>query len=148
MAKAKSALSLVEVLIAIAVLGGALLPIWHLHFQSARRVSLGHDQSLINNLASAFSNQVRKLDPLQLPETAGLKGIVLDASGRYHLGGAANLNKIILPAWPAETVQLSFAVKKIPAVPRENRLVKLKISWKRKDATTNEFFVPILVTHE
>ncbi|HNX74302.1 MAG TPA: hypothetical protein PLM07_05665 [Candidatus Rifleibacterium sp.] len=147
MTRQKAALSMVELLVAIAVLGGALLPIWHLHYQSSRRVVIGENQTLLKNLSFAFSTQVRRLDPNLLPINRDFQPITLNETGLYHLG-ASVLNTVTLPDWNPATLSLKFQIRKLKALPRENRLVILKITWTRKDVGPTDFLIPTLVSHD
>lgn len=148
MKKENSALSMIELLVAIAVLGGALLPIWHLQHQSARRVNMGKNQTLIKNISFAFATQVRKCDPGLLPATQGYRKIEINDQGLYHLGGPSSINNIALPDWEVETMVLNYKIKKMTSIPRDNCLVMLKISWVRRDTGAVEFLVPTLVSHD
>ena len=139
---------MIELLIAIAVLGGALLPIWHLHYQSSRRVTIGENQTLLKNLSFAFSTQVRRLDPNFLPITNGYQQIQLNDKGLYHLGGPASINNVTLPDWNPDNLALNYQIRKLTAIPRDNRLVIMKITWTRKDIGPTNFLIPTLVSHD
>ncbi len=148
MKNSKSALSMIELLVAIAVLGGALLPMWHLFYQSSRRVTIGENQTLIRNLSFAFSTQVRRFDPSLLPVSGSYQKLNFDEQGVYHLGGEASINKITLPDWNPEDLSLSFQIKRLTTLPRENRLAILKIEWARRNLSNLQFYVPTLVSHD
>ncbi len=139
---------MIELLVAIAVLGGALLPIWHLHYQSTRRVTIGENQTLLKNISFAFSTQVRRLNPNLLPVTNGYQKIEFNDKGLYHLGGPSSINNIAIPDWNPTTIALNFQIKKLAAIPRDNRLVIMKITWTRKDTGPADFLIPTLVSHD
>ncbi|MFZ5951452.1 MAG: type IV pilus modification PilV family protein [Candidatus Rifleibacteriota bacterium] len=144
----RSGLSMVELLVAIAVLGGALLPIWHLHYQSSRRVVIGENQTLIKNISYAFAGQVRRFDPNLMPVGSGFIKLIPAENGLYHLGGPSTINNVSLPEWNPAMLNLEYQIRKLDAIPRDNRLVVLKITWTRKDTGPTEFFVPTLVSHD
>jgi hypothetical protein len=146
MKSSRKALSMVELLVAIAVLGGSLLPIWHMHYQSAKRVKTGKNQSLIKNISMAFSAQVRRCQPEFLPATLDFLPLKLDANKVCHLGGPASENNLVLPEWKDDSLDLSFRIKKLMTLPRDNRMVILKIIWTRNNDKQIEFLVPTLVT--
>ncbi|MGM0601004.1 MAG: type II secretion system protein [Candidatus Rifleibacteriota bacterium] len=142
----KNGLSMVELLVAIAVLGGSLLPIWHMHYNSAKRVNTGRNQSIIKNLSLGFSAQVRKCSPEFLPATPGFLPIELDQNDTCHLGGPEQENNIVLPDWKDESLKMSYRIKKLMTLPRDNRLIILKITWTRANDRQFDFLVPTLVT--
>lgn len=140
-------LTLVEILVAIALMGASIIPIWLMFFQSQANIIEGQLESQIVNLGTAFLGQVRGMNPRTLTPTAGALPIAPLPSDEYLLPGFPPNVRIILPPWPANDCQLTYEIQVFNPLPIEGKLVSLTIDWKAK-GRSHQITFPELVTDD
>ena len=144
----RQAFSMVELLIATALLAVSALPLYIMFSQSTAQITAGQDDGLIQNIATAFACQVRRCYPSMLPQTQNWVLLPANDSGKHHLGGMTSVNWVHLPDFRKRPIWLEFQVKKVAALPRNNRLVLLQITWKTPKGKTRTNIFPELIVEE
>jgi len=141
-------LTMVEIIVALALLGASIIPIWMSFYQSQANILEGQFESGVVNLGTAFSGQVRLMKPGTLTPTGGALPIALNSAGEYQLAGFPPGSKIVLPPWPGSQMDLSYEIFDFGPLPAKGRLVCLSVSWKGKSSRRHQITFPELVADE
>jgi len=144
-AEGRPGISLIEVLVAVCLLGILILPLLHTYVQSSGGIQLGQSESVALNIAGSFVGQVRMFSPSTLPPTAGDVLLKPSADGKYHLGGPAGGNTVELPPWDPQQMTLSYEVAPLLTMPRDSRLVLLKVLWNARIGGTRQSSFPVVL---
>jgi prepilin-type N-terminal cleavage/methylation domain-containing protein len=144
----RRALTLLEILIAMALFASAMLPIWAVFSSSSENIAEGESESQVLNLAGAFLGQARRFNPALVPVTTADVVVPMRPDGRYHLGGPSSVNTVRLPEWDDRALTLSFRVQLLPSLPRGGKLLLLKIDWKGKTGRAHRSVFPEILGDE
>ncbi len=144
----RAGLTLVEILIALALLGASVIPIWLSFYQSQAAIVEGQAESLVINLGTAFAGQVRRFPPGALTPTGGSLPIAPVEGGEYQLAGFPPGARLVLPPWPAAQMDLTYEIAPFGPLPGAARLACLTVSWKGKAGRGHQISFPELVADE
>jgi prepilin-type N-terminal cleavage/methylation domain-containing protein len=139
--------SLVEILIAVVILGLAAIPIWVLFLHSSDTVQVGQQENIVITIASSFAAQIRNLPAATGPSANGRVPLVYSPAGRYHLGGAA-ANQVTLPAWNPDTFSFAFEVEDSLPIPGGHKIYIFHAAWKGRLGGMRELSLPTVVLNE
>ena len=140
--------SLVEILVAFALLAMAALPLWYMFSMSARTIVAGQYESLIQNLGTAFCSQVRRFYPSLVTIRTQEKEFTLNANGLYPLDGPSTSTKVALPSWEGRPVKVFYTAESLTSLPRQNRLITLIVKWQSRAGKDMESRFPELIANE
>jgi len=132
----RGGLSLVEVLVALFVLGLTLLPLFGLYSQSSAVVRIGRHDMEAMNFGSSFIAQARKLLPGNITCTNGDVKLLAIQNGRLRLGPGGVANEVEVPMLDQSIFQTKYSIMNFAMLPandgivREAKQIVLKISWK------------------
>lgn len=144
----RSGVSLVELLIALALIAATILPVWHLFNQSITMISAGQHESLVQNIGTAFCSQVRRFFPSHVAQTPAPVPLAPGPDGKYSLLGLPGATAFFLPAWEERPIRLSYTAKRLASIPRSNRLILLKVEWVTRTGQPMVSWFPELVADE
>lgn len=134
--KTRRGLSLVEVLVALFVLGLTILPLFGLYSQSSAVVRIGRHDIEAMNFGSSFISQARKLLPRNVTCTNGDMKLLAIQNGQLRLGPVGVANTIEVPLLDQAIFQTTYSIASFAMSPandgmlREAKQIVLKISWK------------------
>lgn len=148
MNRRRRGLSLIEVLVAVCLLGILILPLLHTYVQSSGGIQVGQSESTILNLGGSFIAQVRQLSPTDLPPTAGPVTLTPAPDGKYKIGNSPGAAPIELPPWDHRQMTLSYEIAPLPTMPREARLFLFKVQWTAKIGGTRQSVFPVVIVKE
>lgn len=137
---------MVELAVAVLVLGLAVIPMWTVFQHSSGAVAVGQNEVTVMNLGMAFAGQVRGLNPsllLDKPETT----LTPLPGGLYPLGGPA-ANQVQLASWPADTFTVSYSVRDLPDMPVVSKVATLFVRWKNPIGGTRGATFPVVITDD
>jgi len=129
-------LSLVEVLVALFILGLTLLPLFGLYSQSSAVVRIGRHDMEAMNFGSSFISQARKFLPRHITCTNGEVKLLAIQNNLLRLGPVGVPNEIEIPVLDQSVFQAAYSIKDFAMSPandgvvREAKQIVLKISWK------------------
>ncbi|RCK77963.1 MAG: hypothetical protein OZSIB_2001 [Candidatus Ozemobacter sibiricus] len=141
-------LTLVELMVAVALLAVVFLPIWLSFTQSQATIAEGQWESLVINLGTAFAGQIRQLGPAGWSPTAGILPITPVPGGEYQLAGFPPMRKLILPPWPAAQMEVAYEVQAFGPLPTPGFLVCLHVRWQGKGPRRHQIVFAELATDE
>jgi prepilin-type N-terminal cleavage/methylation domain-containing protein len=146
-------LTLLELLIAVALLTFLMIPIWGSLVGSRETITLGqHDLEILDVVAS-FRTQARTYLPERFPDADDVLLVPTPtdtATTSFWVTGQAGLPEILLPAWNAEVVEIRYSADEFPMVPtpsgqpRLGRRLRLVVKPDRTKAGTERVF-PVII---
>ena len=148
LARSPSGLSLIEVLVAVCLLGILILPLLHTYVQSSGGIQLGQSESIILDIGGSFTAQVRLFTPSALVPTAGEVSLTPSPDGKYRIGPSAVAAVVELPPWDSHQMTVSYEIAPLPTMPVTARLILLKIQWNARIGGTRQTTFPVVVAGE
>lgn len=140
--KACQAVSLVEIVLALALVSFLFLPIWRIFLHSTGVIRVGQHDAEILNIGLSFTAQIRTCSPTVLPSLS-LQELVPNAKGMIAIGSYS----IFLPSWDREMMRFQCEIKTftVNSAPRDSVLVKAIVTWKEKMGPEKSFVFPVLL---
>lgn len=147
--------TMVEIMIALFILGLILGPLMLSFMQSSRIIRIGiHDLEVLN-IGYSFVSQVRKLRSGLLPETGGEQPLPQPGGdGIVRLGGPGAGNPIIMPNWDPRIFSIKYRISAFPiaptadGIPRQGKIVVLKVTAPGKIGPQRPSQFPVLLIDE
>lgn len=137
---------MVELAVAVLILGLAVIPMWMVFQHSSGTVVVGQNEIISMNLSMGFTGQVRAMNPsllLDKPETQWTPA----PSGIYSLGGPT-ANQVQLGTWPVDTFSVFYSISDIPEMPGPSKLATLFIRWKNPIGGVRGATFPVVITDD
>jgi len=138
----RRAFNLVEVMIAVFILGLAILPMWQVSQQSTRIVTVGQSESLAMDIGMGFAGQVQALRPCIVSDQSETP-ITCSDGGSLSIPGYSR--KIQFPPWSEKIYKLTYSIKNMPGMGNA-QLITLSIRWKNQIGGSRGATFPVIIT--
>ncbi|MBF0500189.1 MAG: prepilin-type N-terminal cleavage/methylation domain-containing protein [Candidatus Riflebacteria bacterium] len=135
--------SLIEILIALAIMALMLIPLWNQFAQSTSIIRIGQHDLEVLNIGLSFTSQASLFDferMTYLPKSP----ITQIGSGDIQLEGY----RIHLPSWNSQLMKLESEVRELGSslAPRDLKIVQLTVRWKESLGPERVGVFPVLLT--
>lgn len=120
----KSGLSIIEIMLAVILLGIMIGPIFVTLFQSQKVIRVGAHDLETMNLASSFIFQINRMNPESIAVTDSPQSVLPDAYGFVRIDTIGDAPVLKMPQWDKDTFQLFYTAQRLDLFDYEDGTAK------------------------